>query len=578
MGWIRKFIYFTVLVDREEIAGLSSYDRSLIYGSFVRQTLGAAFVFLVFLYACSTIMPLWGAAVIAVVLASIIFFIDQAIVGSEWTLHREFSPHWFINGPVGFAVKILQLLPRIAYAIAVAWIIASLAEIALQSRAIDRVLNERTRSANTEYYKRTDDLAREHRDVISKIDSKISTLEATIITRSDPSANQTIALLETQVNASADSINTLSSRIRDLREQEQQEQTNIADLQSNINSLSGQIAAIKKSMEEEIKNPNRCKSPGSEFCKGLRWNDLNDSLITNEDMLGKLEADLSAANEQFVLIQQALLSTETEVKTARFQAEEAAGKLQQTLRTTTSVGDLKNELTELLANRVTLLEEQKKEREELEATLISTGNRDFADYGPLDRRIGLQFLHDHPVYGAVARQFSWELKTIIILFELSPVLVTVFFAPFSFLSLRMRQKREAALNDAAHQQRQRDAEDTLSKANHEVEMHSVQTDAAAKMGKYSREAGLTEAMERDAYEDEMLALDKKDLKRKQDLSDHKKETGPESYGDDEAFQQIERERRLEELRQQLLQERRKTALYARAVERETRNHTDGEER
>ena len=576
MGWIRKFVYFTVLADREEIAELSSYDRSIIYASCVRQTLGAAFTFLVFLYACSTIMPLWISIVIATVLALIIFFLDQAIIGSEWTMHRDFSRHWLINGPVSFVVKLVQLLPRIAYAVAIAWFMATLAEIAIQSRAIDRVLNERTSANNSVYFERTDELALQHDTALMAINTEISELEATIRTRSDPSAAQTIVLLEAEVQDAADTIVTLSGNVTALRNQVMLEQAGVASLQSRVTNLVGKISANRELMSAEVDDPTRCGTPGAEFCRGDRWRELRDTLITNENELGPLEAQLNATREQLQSTQNMLSQAETAITAARNQADTATGELQQTQRTTSSLEELQEELAALVASHAALLAQQEQEVAELEQTLISTGNRDFANYGPLDRRIGLQALHDHPEYGAVARQFSWELKIVIILFELSPILVTIFFTPFSFLSLRMRQKRDAILGEEAQQHRKHDAENVQSIAVHDVDTHAERTDASAKMNKKARDVGLVEAKEQDAYDDEMLILEKKCFEREAALSDYKQQTHEASYNDDEELQEIERAIHKEAKRQEWLRARTLTTLLTKQAQNETRRYTNGE--
>ena len=577
MGWIRKFVYFTVLTDREEVANLSSYDRSLIYASFVRQTLGASFAFLVFLFAGSTIMPLWSALVTAAVLAAIIFFLDQAIVGSEWTMHRDFSRYWVINGPVSFIVKLIQLLPRIAYAVAIAWFMATLAEIAIQSRAIDRVLNERTRENNTVYFERTDELAKQHATALSDIDTEISELESTILARSDPSAEQTIALLEAEVQGAADTIATLSSSVSTLRSQAQRDQADVTRLQSRVTGLQGEISAIRDSMDAEINDSTRCRNPGAEECKGPRWRNLRDALLPKQNAVGPLEAELRAARNRLQSTRDALERAEAEIASAREIATTATGELQQTQRTTRSIEELEEELAALIASRSVLRAEQEEEKAALEQTLVSTGNRDFADYGPLDRRIGLQALHEHPEYGAVARQFSWELKIVVILFELSPVLVTIFFTPFSFLSLRMRQKRDAALADDEQKRRQRHAEDVRSGAMHDVDSHSEQTDATVKMNKKSRETKLEEARGQDAYEEEMLTLEKKRLEREAELSDHKQQTQGTLYTEDEELTEIEREIHKEARRQEWLRARRLSEMLARTAQNETRRYANGEE-
>ena len=90
--------------------------------------------------------------------------------------------------------------------------------------------------------------------------------------------------------------------------------------------------------------------------------------------------------------------------------------------------------------------------------LRAAGYYDEANYGPLELYVGLKRLHNPTIpenateqqaerlklEGEAARDFSHGLWLIIILFELSPVLVTFLGAPFSHLSMRMRAKRDEA--------------------------------------------------------------------------------------------------------------------------------------
>ena len=317
MGWVKKFIYFTVLADREEIDQLSSYDRSLIYASFVRQTLGALFAFMIFFYAWSTVLPLWIAAIASTVLAAIIFFLDQAIVGSEWSLRRTFSRHWLVNGPVSFVVKLVQLLPRIAYAIAIAWFMATLAEIAIQSRAIDRVLNERTRANNSVYYERTDELKAQHSGALSEVDAEIAELEAAIRTRSDPSAEQTITLLETEVEEASSTITTLTNAIQSLRQRLQQDQDEALRLEARVTKLRGEVSSLQDTMDAEVNDTARCRSPGSDLCKGNRWKEARDALIPLQDSVGPLEAALGASLNRVESTREAIADAEAEILAAR---------------------------------------------------------------------------------------------------------------------------------------------------------------------------------------------------------------------------------------------------------------------
>ena len=176
-------------------------ERTLVYASFIRQILGALFVFAVFLYAWSILLPLWMAISISVLLAAIVFFIDQAIIASQWMFYREFSRNWIYNMFGNFFFKLLGLLPRAVYAVIIAVFMATLAEITIQGRAIKRLLNENTREINREYFEKINTLKSEQSKEIERIDDRIKELVEAISMGSSPDIQQDIEALKTGMQA-----------------------------------------------------------------------------------------------------------------------------------------------------------------------------------------------------------------------------------------------------------------------------------------------------------------------------------------------------------------------------------------
>ena len=178
MNGFRKFIYFCAQVDRDILEQAdSSYERNLIYASFMRQILGLLFVFAVFLYAWSMLLSLWMAISISALLAAIVFFIDQAIIASQWMFHQEFSHRWIYNAPANLLFRVLGLLPRAGFAVIIAIFMTTLAEITIQSRAIKRLLDADSRADNQEYFQRKDALESKQAEEIKGINEKIENLE-----------------------------------------------------------------------------------------------------------------------------------------------------------------------------------------------------------------------------------------------------------------------------------------------------------------------------------------------------------------------------------------------------------------
>ncbi len=65
--------------------------------------------------------------------------------------------------------------------------------------------------------------------------------------------------------------------------------------------------------------------------------------------------------------------------------------------------------------------------------------------GMLRRYLALKNIHKDPEIGEAAFLFSWLLKIFFIAIELMPVIIKLFFSPFSFYSLKMYRKMQIAL-------------------------------------------------------------------------------------------------------------------------------------
>lgn len=554
MNWLRKFVCFCVLVDESEVKRLNGYDRSLVTASFIRQVLGALFVFILFFFAGSKLMPDVPIIIVGVVtalLALIIFFLDQAIIGSEWTMHRQLVAKPLYNGFLNFLMKIFVLTPRVLYAVVLALFMAHWAEMAIQRSAIDRVLNERTRENNAEYFQRINEQASEHEAQLKVIALDIATLEEAIRTKTDPAVQQIIQQLEAEAQGFSSNINNQSSVLVRLKQDETTAQAKITSLEAELALRRSEISSLTAVMKEEINDPNRCSSPGADFCKGPRWDTLNLRLIGKQNSIGPIEASLIAERKRVSGIRSQAAGVKSSISSEQGDAQLVATKLRNMQQSTTSLSDLEVELDTKIEIQASLISRHRDEADKLDELLISAGIRDFAEYGPLDRRVGLAELHNHPVYGEVSRNFSWELKVVIILFELSPVLVTVFFAPFSFLGMRMRERREQEEISAQQKTKILAQKNIRSTADLEVAKHRIGLDAARIKAIAQREFDAKEARDIDVHEVELTEFDKNRMKRNSDMSENRDIHGFTDTPTDPELEKIKLEIQKEELREYL---------------------------
>jgi len=91
-------VHFLTLTDTEVMNKCSRYDHHLMYASLLRQVVALLFSFAVFLYGAVMFLPFEQALMVSVLVAVTLFTIDQAIIGSEWTLQFNFFGYPFNTG------------------------------------------------------------------------------------------------------------------------------------------------------------------------------------------------------------------------------------------------------------------------------------------------------------------------------------------------------------------------------------------------------------------------------------------------------------------------------------------------
>jgi Domain of unknown function (DUF4407) len=558
MSIIRRFVYFCTLVDDKEVSELSTYDRFLVYASFARQMAGATFTFLVFFFAIRTYLSDAPAILIASVLAAIIFLVDQAIIGSEWSLSRSYS------GIRGWAMKVFALIPRVAFAIAIALFMAMLAEITLQSRAIDRVLNERTRESNADAIGRLDALAEAQQEERDRQQEALTKLEGELAIASDRS----LAARDASLQASLDAA---TQRLADARTELQQSQANTTQYEAEITASAAELARLEALIQDntflrdaEVTDPSRCDSPGSAGCKGDRWDGYNAQIIDLGNQRVGVIAQLESARRQHVAERSSLDALRTEITQLEATVESATdglGELSTTGRSRDVIlTEIDNTKKELSSMRDTHLEEAQNLEEQLKLAGIFTA----ASYDPLDRRIGLAILHEHPVYGTAAREFSLQLKVVVILFELAPVLVTVFFSPFSFMAVRMRRKRDAALSEDRNSRMTIEAKEEETRANHSIEVGKTRAKADLETASFARDTEIQTARSDEMHFEELARLMETIADKKEVLADLERRADASSFSKNERtdgeYGELKGRIDLEKLKQELIRQKRLTDL------------------
>ena len=460
---MKKIFFYIALVDIDEMIKFGVYEKWLIYASAARQLFGVFFSFCVLLYGTSIIFPLWMAIIVTTIIVGILFLIDQAIIGSEWSLYRRY----FINRPLNILSNLFlipfRLMPRICYSIVIAYGIATIAEIGIQHLAIDRVLSFETKDFNGQYLSMIDGKKKELLAHENKLDSKINDLKNTLSAKrfaynnnvSNKKQNEKINLIE-RIDLLEGAMLKHVSKIINFSNAS-------SDLQNKVDTNTEKIRLKRIEMDREANDPDR----GAK--KGPRWAALNNEVIrletANSDLIpqlksalttqGKLISAQSKNNENVLLYKKRVASIEKN--------EQISNK------DTRTIEELTIEIETQKESYVELVEYNKGQLLEYENKLSNGGFFQNSHYGPLDRYIGLKKLYDDKKYGKAAKEFSYGLKLIIILLELSPIFVMLFFSPYSFYSSRMKEKMEEdrTINHCSHSAECQDLLNQLSRANNE---------------------------------------------------------------------------------------------------------------
>ncbi len=212
------------------------------------------------------------------------------------------------------------------------------------------------------------------------------------------------------------------------------------------NELSTIKAKVDKNNEEirlkEIEMDHEANDKDRGAQKGPRWKAFNREVITLKKQNSNYLPKLQSKKNEVERITNLIKTNKQYLSELEKRSGELSDKISDKKYDSRSIEEISSEVEKEKKELLDLLELNKKELMNYKQTLTNGGFYQKNDYGPLDRYIGLKKLYNDPEYGAAAKEFSYGLKITIILLELSPVMVVLFFSPYSFYSIRMREKME----------------------------------------------------------------------------------------------------------------------------------------
>ncbi len=428
-----KIIAFLSLTDTQVLAESGRYDRMLAYAMVFRQLVTFAFTFLLFTYGVSLFLGTTAAVITGFVFALTLFFLDQAIIGSDWALKNPF------NGGIPFR-KLLGLIPRIFYSLIIAIGLATLAEISLQSNAIDEQIQKDVVDNNQDYFTRMKLFEEELDAAVNGSEIKLNDF---LIKLKEAQAQQ-FAYQSTQTDYDQDTIvNTLDNQQVGLEETQTSQKVlinKLADANSHLSKARQDYRYwFNEAIRERTGIDGRAPTEGVKYDRAVKTYEELKVLIANieaeivntQSELDKLDETILVDTEKLnnlQLIQNNIQNQESNIEANQVLLKELDGAITQQQK--------------LLKNQI---EDKQLKLEEFRITLQNEGLFYERKTGVLTRYLALQKIHADPEFGKVATLFSYMLKIFFIAIELMPVIIKLFFSPFSFYSLKMYRKMQVAL-------------------------------------------------------------------------------------------------------------------------------------
>ena len=432
-GWLFKFFSFLSLTDTDVIKECGKYDKTLVYAMVFRQLVTFAFTFMLFSYGVSLFLGTVAAIVTGFIFALTLFFLDQAIIGSDWALRNPFKGKMAFRSLVG-------LIPRIFYSLIIAIGLATLAEISLQANAIDEQIQQESNLKNREYFAKLEEYEQELDTGISVDRKRVEDIQAQIQLLSDQNARFEAAEQSNDVETVANSLKVKQDNLDELQRSQQVLTSEIVELNQRIaNARKDYDYWFNEALLERTGRDGRAPTEGPKYRRAVAtYTDLekqitilDKSLVDAQAKLDTLKPNIEAATNELNSVQKE--RNELVLSEANYEQNiETIGRLQETLMT----------------SKVTLNESIERKQQNLSEYRVKLENDGLfyeVKTGMLRRYLALQSIHNDPEIGQAASLFSLLLKIFFIAIELMPVIIKLFFTPFSFYSLKMYRKMHIAL-------------------------------------------------------------------------------------------------------------------------------------
>jgi uncharacterized protein DUF4407 len=430
--WFKLFAFLS-LTDYETLKECGKYDRTLVYAMVFRQLVTFAFTCMLFTYGVSLFLEFTAAVIVGIIFSLTLFFLDQAIIGSDWALKNPFKKGLPFRSFIG-------LIPRILYSLIIAVGLATLAEISLQANAIDEQIQQESNQKNKQYFAKLEEYEVELETSIKVDRDKIVTLQGQLEQLREQNSRYEQA-------ATANDVDTLNNTLSI-------KQLNSTELQRSQQVLFTELASINQRLAKAREDYNfwfneallertgkdgRAPTEGPKYKRAVAtYTDLSLQIDVLQTSLNETKQKLDALKPD---IEEALLGlNQVQKEINYFQMTEANYE-----QNKQSIAILEQSLLNAKAVLNRAIDEKQEKMDIYREKLEKDGLFYAVKTGMLRRYLALKNIHKDPEIGEAAFLFSWLLKIFFIAIELMPVIIKLFFSPFSFYSLKMYRKMQIAL-------------------------------------------------------------------------------------------------------------------------------------
>lgn len=428
-----KLCAFLSLTDSDVLAESGRYDRMLAYAMVFRQLVTFAFTFLLFTYGVSIFLNPLAAYTVGFVFALTLFFLDQAIVGSDWALRNPFKR--------GLPMRqLLGLIPRLIYSLIIAIGLATLAEISLQSNAIDEQIQKDVVVNNQEYFSRMAAYEEELDTTVNATEVEIAQIQQQVLnlrTAQEQIKNTDESYDEDTI---ANSIDNYQVTLEELQKEQKNTINTIGSLNQRLNQTRSDYQYwFNESILERTGQDGRPATEGPKYERAVK------TYTQLAELIPIIEAEIEDTKLRLLGIEDSILSATDTLNDYQLKSNTLSDK-----STTLTINDERlSQLNTTLQKQQLLLTSQIDDKQNKLAAYKTKLSNDGLFYeqktGMLVRYLALNKIHADPELGEAALIFSYMLKIFFIAIELMPVIIKLFFSPFSFYSLKMYRKMHIAL-------------------------------------------------------------------------------------------------------------------------------------